>query len=68
MKMRKLETFWDKIRSTGCKQSSLNAQGKETPVSHSVKTDISPAEPPAKSPAEDLWPRNPDIRPLPNFR
>ena len=37
-----------------------------------VKTDISPAEPPAnypaKSPAGDLRPRNPDIRPLPNLR
>ena len=39
---------------------------------HSVKTDISPAEPPANCPANppagDLWPTNPDIRPLPNLR
>ena len=38
----------------------------------SVKTDISPAEPPANYPANppagDLWPTNPDIRLLPNIR
>ena len=30
----KVGTFWTKISLTGCKWSSLNAQGTETPVSH----------------------------------
>ena len=34
IKMRKLEKLWNKISSTGCKWSSLNAPSTETPVSH----------------------------------
>ena len=33
---KKMEIFWDKISSTGCKWSSLNAPRSETPVSHSL--------------------------------
>ena len=34
IKIRKLEKIWNKISLTGCKWSSLNIQGTETPVSH----------------------------------
>ena len=36
MKVKKFEIFWDKISSTGCKWSSLNAPSTETPVSHPI--------------------------------
>ena len=35
IKLRTIENFWDKISLTGCKWSSLNAPGTDTPVSHS---------------------------------
>ena len=34
IKMRKLEVFWNQISSTGCKWSSLDAPGTDSPVSH----------------------------------
>ena len=34
--VRRVVYFWDKISSTGCKWSNLNAQSTETPVSHSI--------------------------------
>ena len=39
MKGKKLESFWNKIRLTGCIWSSLNALGSETPVSHLLLGD-----------------------------
>ena len=39
MKVKKVEYLWDKISSTGCKWSSLNALGAETPVSHSLLSE-----------------------------
>ena len=36
MKGKKVQYFCNKISLTGCKWSSLNAPGTETPVSHSV--------------------------------
>ena len=34
-KAEKVESFWNKISLSGCKWSSLNAPGTESPVSHS---------------------------------
>ena len=39
MKGKKVKKFWDKISLTVCKWSSLNAQGTETPVSHSLMSE-----------------------------
>ena len=36
MKLKKLEIFWSKMGSMGCKWSSLNAPGTENPLSHSI--------------------------------
>ena len=36
MKLIKLNIFWNKMGSMGCKWSSLNATGTETPLSHSL--------------------------------
>ena len=36
MKVEKLEKFFNKMGLMGCKWSSLNAPGTETPLSHSV--------------------------------
>ena len=36
MKGKEVRIFWSKISSTGCKGSSLNDPGTETPVSHSL--------------------------------
>ena len=36
MKVKKMENVWNKCGLTGCKWSSLNAPGTETPLSHSV--------------------------------
>ena len=43
MKLKKLEIFWNKMGSMGCKWSSLNAPGTQNPLSHSIwKLDESP--------------------------
>ena len=43
MKVKKLEIFWNKMDSMGCKWSSLNTPGTENPLSHSIlKLDESP--------------------------
>ena len=36
IKVKKLKIFWDKMGSKGCKYSSLNAPGTETPLSHPI--------------------------------
>ena len=36
MKVGKLENFWNKMGLKGCKWSSLNAPGTETPLSHPI--------------------------------
>ena len=36
MKVKKLKIFWDKMGSKGCKWSSLNAPGTQTPLSHPI--------------------------------
>ena len=39
MKIKKMEIFWNKISSTVCKWSSLNAPGTETPVSQPLLSE-----------------------------
>ena len=36
MKVKKLKIFWDKMGSKGCKWSSLNAPGTQSPLSHPI--------------------------------
>ena len=56
MKGKKVEHFFDKISSTGCKWSSLNAPSTATPVSHPLLEESKfPFFSPYSFPSSSLW-------------
>ena len=58
IKIRKVEQFWNKISSTGCKWSTLNAPITETPVSHSLMSEfLFPIISPMPLPYPTIWRR-----------